>query len=372
MQIAANVVSPFTAAIAPGIVDIQKGRITAITPIGQRQRTFLLPGLVDAHVHIESSMLVPSEFARLAVVHGTVATVSDPHEIANVLGVAGVRFMVENARKVPFTFCFGAPACVPATAFETAGAVVSASDVETLFESGDCQYLSEVMNFPGVLAGDPDLMAKLAAARRRGKRIDGHAPGLGNAATAGYFAAQHGISTDHECISLSEALEKISHNASILIREGSAARNFDALRDLLVTHPDRVMLCSDDKHPDDLVAGHINTLATRALVSGVPLANVLRAACVNPIEHYRLDVGLLRVGDSADFIETDSLTDLTSRHILRTFIRGGLVAQAGRSLIDRVAIEAPNEFAGGFRRGGGRGPATDHRVCTECADSGAQ
>ncbi len=349
MQITANVVSPWTGAPVPVVVEVRDGRIVSLTPTSQSPKTFLLPGFVDAHVHIESSMLVPSEFARIAVTHGTVATVSDPHEIANVLGVAGVRFMVKNARQVPFTFCFGAPACVPATAFETAGAVVSARDVEALFDAGDCHYLSEVMNFPGVLADDPELRAKLAAARIRKKRIDGHAPGLRGDAAARYFASHLGITSDHECTTLGEALEKISHGANILVREGSAAKNYEALWNLLVTHPDRIMLCSDDKHPDDLLKGHINMLTTRALAAGVPLANVLRAACINPVEHYGLDVGLLRVGDSADFIETDSLTDFTAPHILRTYIRGQLVAEAGHSLIPRVPVDAPNQFAGGFR-----------------------
>jgi adenine deaminase len=349
MQIAANVVSPFTAAVTPAVLTIRDGRIAAITPSAEKYHTFLLPGFIDAHVHIESSMLVPSEFARIAVTHGTVATVSDPHEIANVLGVTGIRFMVKNAREVPFTFCFGAPACVPATEFETAGAIISAKDIEELFDASDCHYLSEVMNFPGVIARDPNLMAKLAAARSRNKRIDGHAPGLTGDAAAQYFAAEHAISTDHECVTLAEAECKIARGANILIREGSAAKNFDALCDLLHSHPDRIMFCSDDKHPDDLLAGHINQLATRALACNVPLQNILRAACVNPVQHYNLDVGLLRPGDSADFIETDSLTDFSTPHIRRTFIRGQLVAEHGRSLIPRVPIDAPNTFAGGFR-----------------------
>jgi adenine deaminase len=371
MQIAGNVVSPFTGIATPAVVTIRDGRIAAIAPSSEKFTTFLLPGFVDAHVHIESSMLVPSEFARIAVTHGTVATVSDPHEIANVLGVTGIRFMVKNARQVPFTFCFGAPACVPATEFETAGAVISANDIEELFESNDCQYLSEVMNFPGVLAGDRELMAKLAAARHRHKRIDGHAPGLRGEKAARYFAAEHGISTDHECVTLAEAHDKIARGASILIREGSAAKNYEALCDLLETHPDRVMFCSDDKHPDDLLAGHINLLVTRALSCQVPLANVLRAACVNPVQHYGLDVGLLRVGDSADFIETDSLTDLSTQRIRRTFISGQLVAENGRSLIPHVPIDAPNVFAGGFRNPSEFAvPAVGNRMRVVAAEDG--
>ncbi|HVX86495.1 MAG TPA: adenine deaminase [Phycisphaerae bacterium] len=352
MHITANVVSPFTAEIQPATVEIHDGRIAAISPCaGPAPATFLLPGFVDAHVHIESSMLTPAAFARLAVRHGTVATVSDPHEIANVLGLPGIHFMATSGRSVPFTFCWGAPACVPATAFESPGAAVTPADIEALFQSNTCRYLSEVMNFPGILAGDPDLLAKLAAAKKRNLPIDGHAPGLAGDAAARYFAA--GIQTDHECVAHEEALHKIRCGAHILIREGSAAKNFDALRDLLNTHPDRTMLCSDDKHPDDLLAGHINRLVNRALAGGIPLRNILRAACVNPVEHYRLPVGLLRVGDFADFMEVESLDDFSTGRILRTFIRGQLVAERGRSLIDLPAsTPAPNAFAATPRTAG--------------------
>lgn len=350
MQISANVVSPFTGEHRPATMTVEGGRIASIVPAEGRFLTYLLPGFVDAHVHIESSMLVPRSFARMAVVHGTVATVSDPHEIANVLGVAGVKYMSENARGVPFTFWWGAPSCVPATGFETAGARVTAADVEGLFASGACGYLSEVMNFPGVLAGDAELVAKLGAARKRGLPIDGHAPGLMGQAAARYFSEATGISTDHECVAIEEALFRIGCGAKILIREGSAAKNFEALRELLNTHPEKVMLCSDDKHPDDLVEGHINLLVNRALAAGVPLGKVLRAACVNPVAHYGLPVGLLRVGDAADFVETDSLTDFSRGHVLRTFVRGEVVAERGRSLIEQAAAETPNAFVGRERR----------------------
>jgi adenine deaminase len=346
MQISANVVSPFTGDHRPATVTIHEGRIASIVPAAGRFATYLLPGFVDAHVHIESSMLTPRAFARMAVVHGTVGTVSDPHEIANVLGAEGVRYMVENGRGVPFHFWWGAPSCVPATGFETAGARVTAADVEGLFASGACHYLSEVMNFPGVLAGDKELMAKLSAARKRGLPMDGHAPGLTGRAAAAYFSDATGISTDHECVAIEEALFKIECGAKILIREGSAAKNFEALRELLNTHPERVMLCSDDKHPDDLVEGHINLLVNRALAAGVSLKSVLRAACVNPVEHYGLPVGLLRVGDSADFIETDSLSDFSRGHLVRTFVRGEVVAEGGVSLIGEAMAGTPNAFVG--------------------------
>ncbi len=361
MEISANLVSPFTGEQQPGTLLVEDGRIAAITRGAGPFSTFILPGFIDAHVHIESPMLVPRSFARLAVAQGTVATVSDPHEIANVLGVAGVRYMAENARGVPFTFWWGAPPCVPATAFETAGAAVTAADVEALFARGECKYLSEVMNFPGVLAGDAALLAKLAAARRRHLPIDGHAPALSGQAAARYFSAETGIRTDHECVAMEEALDKIRCGAHILIREGSAAKNFDALRGLLVTHPQRVMLCSDDKHPDDLALGHINLLVNRALAAAIPLKNILRAACVNPVEHYGLPVGLLRVGDSADFIETDSLADFSRPHIRRMVIAGQTVYDGGLRIAHQPAA-APNRFVArprvagdfGIRAGGER------------------
>jgi adenine deaminase len=344
-KISGNIVDVLQGTVAPGTLEIRNGRITSITPDSGDYPTYLLPGFIDAHVHIESSMLLPSEFARLAMVHGTVATVSDPHEIANVLGVAGIRYMADNARSVPFKFHFGAPSCVPATAFETNGATVGVDDIRELFESGVCHYLSEVMNFPEVLSQHTEMMAKLDTARRLGKPIDGHAPGMRGYSCGRYFSPETGISTDHECTELEEAIEKIACGARILIREGSAAKNYAALWQLLMTHPESAMLCSDDKHPDDLLAGHINEIATWALRHGVPLMNVLRAACVNPVTHYGLPVGLLRVGDPADFIEVRSLDDFSTQNILRTWIDGRLVSEAGRSQVERVKTLPINHFA---------------------------
>jgi adenine deaminase len=337
--VAGKVVDVAGRQIAAAEVRVADGRIAAIEPTDKPTDGFLLPGFVDAHVHIESSMLVPSEFARAAVVHGTVATVSDPHEIANVLGVAGVEYMLANAARSPLKFYFGAPSCVPATTFETAGAAVSVAEVESLLDDPRIRYLSEMMNFPGVLAGDPACLAKIRAAQVRGKPVDGHAPGLRGEQAARYFAA--GITTDHECISRAEALEKIAAGCKIAIREGSAARNFNALFSLLADHPAMTMLCSDDKHPDELLLGHINVLVRRAVELGVHGFDALRAACVNPVEHYGLDVGLLRVGDPADFIEVDSLTAFNVR---RTWIDGRLVAEHGKSLIERVEPPVVNRF----------------------------
>jgi adenine deaminase len=338
-SVAGNVVDVKARRVTPARVTVDNGRIAAIEPTADAPATFLLPGFIDAHVHVESSMLVPSEFARAAVIHGTVATVSDPHEIGNVLGVAGVHYMLENGAQTPFKFYFGAPSCVPATTFESAGAMITVAEVEALLDDPRIVYLSEMMNFPGVLGGDPDCLAKIRAAQDRGKPVYGHAPGLRGADAARYVAA--GMTTDHECFTKEEALDKIAAGCKISIREGSAARNFDALYTLISEHPSMTMLCSDDKHPDELVVGHINALVRRAVDRGVDVFDALQAACVNPVEHYGLNVGLLRVGDPADVIEVDSLTAFNVR---RTWIDGQLVAEEGKTHIPRVEPEIENQF----------------------------
>lgn len=327
--------------IYPAAVHVENGRISRIEPLPEAppDAGFLLPGMTDAHVHVESSMLPPTEFARMAVVHGTVATVSDPHEIGNVLGVQGVEFMLEDSRRSPLKFCFGAPSCVPATRFETAGAAIDAVAVENMLQNPAIGYLSEMMNFPGVWHQDTEVMAKIAAAQRCGKPIDGHAPGLRGAAAQQYFAA--GISTDHECFSLEEGREKAQMGVKILIREGSAARNFEALWPLIHEFPQQVMFCSDDKHPDDLVHGHINQLAARAIAKGCDLFDVLHAACIHPVVHYRLPVGLMRPGDPADFIR---VADLRSFQVLETWIDGREVARDGQCLLPKLDISTPNHF----------------------------
>lgn len=325
--------------IFPGELQISQGFIKQIRPLQSAPQRYLLPGLVDAHVHIESSMLIPSEFARLAVVQGTVATVSDPHEIANVLGITGVEYMIQNGRQTPFKFFFGAPSCVPATTFETAGAVIDAAGVKTLLGKPEVKYLAEMMNYPGVLFADEGVMAKIKIAQQLGKPIDGHAPGLRGTDAQRYFAA--GISTDHECFSYDEALEKLKLGVKVLIREGSAAKNFAALIDLLPLFPAQIMFCSDDKHPDDLIQGHINQLVARALMGGCDLYDTIRAATVNPVEHYKLEVGLLREGDPADLIVVE---DLSSFEVVETYINGQMVARRGQSLLQSVKTETPNQF----------------------------
>lgn len=325
--------------IYPAILCIEDGRIVSIIECDEAPNQFILPGFIDSHVHIESSMLVPSSFARLAVVHGTIGTISDPHEIANVCGLEGVQYMIDNGKKVPFHFFFGAPSCVPATEFETAGAVIDSTDIAKLLASPDIYYLSEMMNFPGVLHQDPEVMQKIKAAHAIGKPIDGHAPGLMGDLAKQYIAV--GISTDHECFTIEEAVDKLSFGMHILIREGSAAKNFEALYELIDDHPKKVMLCSDDKHPDSLLEGHINQLCARAVAKGINLFNVLRAACINPVIHYQLPTGYARVNDPANCILVENLQNFK---VIETYIDGQLVAQNGHSLIEPVQATAINQF----------------------------
>lgn len=346
--ITGNLVDIWQKKIYAAAVTVVNGKIESITPIedpGTEAQRYILPGFIDSHVHIESSMLVPRQFARLAVVHGTVATVSDPHEIANVCGLKGVEYMIENGKTVPFKFFFGAPSCVPATIFETAGATLDTDEVAALLQKKEITYLSEMMNFPGVLYNDPVVMKKIQAARQAGKPIDGHAPGLrGDQARKYIEAGEPGqviISTDHECFTREEALDKLQYGMKIIIREGSAARNFEALIGLLNDYPQHMLFGSDDKHPDSLVAGHINQLCARAVAKGIDVFSVLQAACMNPVLHYNLPVGLLRTGDAADFIVTG---DLQQFQVLQTYINGELVAENGHSRIDSQTSGAINNF----------------------------
>ena len=339
MNVKGNIVDILNKRIFKGEVCIENGQILAIREVNHEVENYILPGFVDAHIHIESSMVVPSEFAKIAVLHGTVATVSDPHEIANVLGVRGVDFMIENGKKVPLKFNFGAPSCVPATSFESAGALINADDIKLMMENPDINYLAEMMNYPGVLLDDEEVLQKIEHAKNNNKPIDGHAPGLRGNDVSKYIAA--GISTDHECFRYDEALEKLQKGMKILIREGSAAKNFDALIDLLPAYFENMMFCSDDKHPDDLLLGHINQLCERAVAKGIDVFKVLQAACVNPVKHYNLEVGLLQQGDAADFILVDNLKEF---NVLETYINGELVAKKGKSFVKSVPFEVLNNF----------------------------
>ena len=339
MNVKGNIVDILNKRIFKGEVCIENGRISAIKEVNHKVENYILPGFVDAHIHIESSMVVPSEFAKIALIHGTVATVSDPHEIANVLGVKGVDFMIENGKKVPLKFNFGAPSCVPATSFESAGAVINADDIQKMMANPDIKYLAEMMNYPGVLFDDEEVLQKIEYAKNNNKPIDGHAPGLRGDEVSKYIAA--GISTDHECFTYEEALEKLQKGMKILIREGSAAKNFEALIDLLPEHYKNMMFCSDDKHPDDLLVGHINQLCERAVAKGIDVFKVLQVACVNPVHHYNLEVGLLQVGDAADFIVINNLEKF---RVLETYIQGELVAKNGKSFVKSVPFEILNNF----------------------------
>lgn len=343
MEIFANLIDIKGRATYPARITIKDDRIADIRRLQHNTDAdilpYVLPGFVDAHVHIESSMLVPSEFARLAVRHGTVATVSDPHEIANVMGVAGIDFMIDDGNKVPFKFFFGAPSCVPATSFESAGATIDSDSIARLMARDDIHYLAEMMNYPGVLSGDAEIISKLDAAKQAGKPIDGHAPGLTGQDGIDYAAA--GITTDHECTTLAEAEHKLKNGMKIQIREGSAAKNFGALFPLIDRYPDSIMFCSDDKHPDDLTESHINALVRRSIDCGCELYNVLRAACINPVEHYGLAVGTLSVGDPADFIVVEDIDNWT---VAETYIAGKLVAKQGESRIEPVTSPVINHF----------------------------
>ncbi|MBD3582246.1 adenine deaminase [Flavobacterium selenitireducens] len=345
MRIQGKIVDIENRRIFKGEIDLADGKIIAIAEVDHNVDQFILPGFIDAHIHIESSMLVPSEFAKIAVTHGTVATVSDPHEIANVLGADGVAFMIDNGKKTPFKFHFGAPSCVPATTFETAGATIDSEGVRKLLSSPDIYYLAEMMNYPGVIFDDREVHKKLEWARHFGKPIDGHAPGLVGDDLKKYVSA--GITTDHECFTYAEAAEKLELGMKVIVREGSAAKNFDALIDLLDENFGNMMFCSDDKHPDDLLLGHINRLCARAVAKGIDVFKVLQVACLNPVSHYGMNVGGLTVGASADFIVVGDLIDF---NVLETYIDGKLVAKNGKSFIESVQFDKPNNFAIGPKK----------------------
>lgn len=339
MQIQGQIVDIENKRIYSGEITIQNGKIISIIEKNHEVKNYILPGFIDAHIHIESSMLVPSEFAKIAVLHGTVATISDPHEIANVLGKKGVYYMIENGKQVPLKFHFGAPSCVPATAFETAGAIIDSEEIKELMASPDIYYLSEMMNYPGVLFDDDEVLKKIAWAKHFNKPIDGHAPGLRGEPIKKYISA--GITTDHECFTYSEAQEKLSLGMKVIIREGSAAKNFEALIDLLPANYENMMFCSDDKHPDDLILGHINLLCARAVAKGIDVFKILQVACVNPVHHYKMKVGLLKKNDAADFIVAE---DLVNFKVNKTYINGELVAENGQSFVKHVDFETPNNF----------------------------
>ncbi|MCC6931883.1 MAG: adenine deaminase [Deltaproteobacteria bacterium] len=340
LSVSGNIIDVVNKRIYPGTIYIENGIISNIVEGPVSSDIYIAPGLIDSHIHIESSMLTPAAFARLAVTHGTVATVSDPHEIANVLGVEGVKYMIESGNSVPFKFYFGAPSCVPATDLETAGAVLGVNETKELLANPQIKYLAEMMNFPGVISEFPDVINKLKIAKDLGKPIDGHAPGLSGEGLKKYVGA--GISTDHECMTAEEGREKIALGMKVLIREGSAAKNFAALMPLITELPEHVMFCSDDKHVDDLIVGHIDRLVKKALSLQIDPVTVFRITCYNPVKHYDLAVGLLQKGDAADFITFNNLSDLK---IQATYINGYKVAENGECYFHIGETKIINNFA---------------------------
>ena len=339
MKISGNLIDIFKRDIYPAEISHEKGVITGIKRISKSNQHYIMPGLIDAHIHIESSMVTPGSFAASAVSRGTTAVISDPHEIANVLGIDGVKYMIEDANKVPLKFSFGAPSCVPATEFETNGAAIDQEGVETLLQMPEIKYLSEMMNYPGVIHEDPVVMAKIKSAHYHKKPVDGHAPGLAGEDLKKYISA--GITTDHECSTIEEAREKISLGMKILMREGSAARNLDSLKELLKTDPGMVMLCSDDLHPEMLVKGHIDRLVSRLINEGYDLFDVIRCCTLNPVNHYGIDAGLLRPGDPADFI---LVRDYHTMGIEETWINGIKVFGEGHVLFRYQGTGTINKF----------------------------
>lgn len=337
--ISGNIVDVINNEIYAGTIEIKNGKINKIIRKDKHYNNYILPGFIDSHIHIESSMIIPSEFARTAVKDGMVAVVADPHEIANVVGIEGINYMIKNGNKVPFKFYFGVPSCVPATEYETSGAKIGVEEVKKLLKRDDIKYLGEMMDFGGVISGKQEVIDKINAAKYFNKPIDGHAPGLVGKNLEKYVNA--GISTDHEAYTKEEALEKIKLGMKILIREGSAAKDFDALSSLIEEYPDYCMFSSDDRHPNDLVEGHINLLVKKAISLGYDKMKVLKCACVNPVKHYNLDVGLLQVGDKADFIEVNNFSEL---NISKTVINGLLVSNKGWSLIPKVKTKYINNF----------------------------
>lgn len=340
MLLYANLIDIHKNAIYPACIEVEKGKIVHISETTEKVKEYILPGFIDAHVHIESSMVTPVAFSRQALRHGTIGVISDPHEIANVLGEAGVEFMVENAKHTPLKIMFGAPSCVPATPFESSGASIDAAGVERLLQRPEIGYLSEMMNYPGVVNRDEEVMKKIKAAHHIKVPVDGHAPGVMGEALEKYAGA--GITTDHECFSYEEAVEKIGQGMHILIREGSGAKNFNALIPLLKEFPGKVMFCTDDLHPDDLLKGHINRMVQRAIGEGYDLFDTLRAASMNAREHYQLDAGMLRVGDPADFILVDSLEKMQVR---ASYINGEPVFLDGKVTFTETAPTHVNKFS---------------------------
>jgi len=339
MKINGHIIDIIHRKIFNGQIILDGKYIKEIHELEKVNEQYIMPGLIDSHIHIESSMTTPGSFAAVAVSRGTTGVVSDPHEIANVLGIEGIKYMVEDSKNVPLRFWFGAPSCVPATSFESSGAIIDSEAIRELLKMQEVKFLAEVMNFPGIVNDDPEMLKKLQAAKDYGKRIDGHAPGLSGKDLRKYITA--GITTDHECTTIKEAREKIDLGMKVLIREGSAARNLDELKDLIRTDPMMVMLCSDDLHPEMLMKGHINKIVARLIGNGFDLFDVIRSCTLNPVEHYGLEAGLLMPGQVADFIIVDNYRTMD---VTETWIGGTKVYDRGNVLFDYQGSKHLNRF----------------------------
>ena len=368
MKFTAYILDVLTDSVYPARITIEAGIFKEIVPIHVTEETkidvegLMLPGFIDSHIHIESSMMTPAQFAKIAVRHGTTAVVCDPHEIANVCGIEGIEFMIENASTVPFNFYFAAPSCVPATAFETSGAILDSDDIEFLLQKDEIVALAEMMNFPGVIGQDSEVLRKLELARKYKKPIDGHAPLVSGKDLDKYI--EQGIVTDHECSSFQEAMEKKQKGMKIMVRDGSSAKDMEALFDFSerIEHyknqdsfgiiPNEVLsrrlhspifdfIVSDDKHPNDLIRGHLNESVKKAADLGIDIIKAIEMVTINPAAHFDLDAGSIVTGAKADFIIIDNLNDL---NILKTYISGECVFDGEEVLFDIGEVEVENSI----------------------------
>ena len=366
MKFTAYILDVLTDSVYPARITIEDGIFKQIIPIQVTEETkidvdgLLLPGFIDSHIHIESSMITPAQFARIAVRHGTTSVICDPHEIANVCGIEGIEFMIENAKTVPFNFYFTAPSCVPATGFETSGAVLNSDEIEYLLQKDEVVALGEMMNFPGVIDGDGEVLRKLELARQYHKPIDGHAP-LVSGQDLDKYIEQY-IITDHECSNFKEAIEKKQKGMKIMVRDGSSAKNMEALLDFSarIDHlknqesfgiiPTEVLsrrihspifdfIVSDDKHPNDLINGHLNLSVKKASELGIDIIKAIEMVTINPASHYSLEAGSIVTGAKADFIIVDNLHDF---NIKKTYIGGECVFDGENVLFDVEDVDVSN------------------------------
>lgn len=357
-----------TDSIYPARISVEGGFFKEIVPIVINDDSeldisgIILPGFIDSHIHIESTMLTPAQFAKLAVRFGTTSVVCDPHEIVNVAGTDGIDFMIENSKSVPFNFYFSIPSCVPATCFETSGAILDSETIGELLKKDEAVALGEMMNFPGVINGDGEVLAKLEKAKELGKPIDGHAPLLSGKDLDKYIA-EH-ISTDHECSNFAEAIEKKEKGMKIMVREGSSAKNMEALFDFsdrldywknhesFGKMPNEVLekrihlpifdfIVSDDKHTTDLIKGHLNESIKKAIDLEVSPISAIEMVTVNPSTHYNLNTGAIVKGMQADYVVVDNLNDL---NILKTYVAGKCVFDGENVLFDVEETEFKNTF----------------------------